>query len=128
MKDKADWIAMLVKSPNDAEPRINFNNFKLTALANLKDNIKSKDEIVLEKLKSYLKIRRLDLCTLSDMLKKMELDNIHKADAKYPDYGDRHMAMIDQLDAQSYKQLMNKYNLSEDMLGKVSMFAMSYCK
>jgi hypothetical protein len=62
------------------------------------------------------------------MLKKMELDNIHKADAKYPDYGDKHMEMIDQLDAQSYKALRKKYNLNEDMLSKVSIFAMSYCK
>lgn len=128
IKDKGDWIAMLVKSPSDTEPRVSFNNFKLTALANLKDNIKSKDEIVLEKLKSYLKKRGLDLCALSDMLKKMELDNIHKADAKYPDYGEKHMAMIDRLDAQSYEKLMNKYNLNEAMLSKVSIFAMTYCK
>ncbi|RZK26819.1 MAG: hypothetical protein EOO43_01650 [Flavobacterium sp.] len=128
IKDKADWIAMLSKSPNDTEPIVSFNQFKLTALANLSDNIKSEDEIQLEKLKSYLKKRGLDLCTLSDILKKMELDNIHKADAKYPDYGEKHMAMIDRLDAQSYKQLKKKYNLNEDMLSKVSIFAMSYCK
>lgn len=128
IKDKADWIAMLVKSPNDTEPRVSFNDFKITALININDNVKSKDEIVLEKLKSYLKKRGLDLCTLSDMLKKMELDNIHKADAKYPDYGDKHMAMIDRLDAQSYSHLKKKYNLNEEMLSKVSIFAMSYCK
>ncbi len=128
IKDKADWIAMLSKSPNDTEPIVSFNQFKLTALANLSDNIKSEDEIQLEKLKSYLKKRGLDLCTLSDMLKKLELDNIHKADAKYPDYGEKHMAMIDRLDAQSYRLLKKKYNLNEDMLSKVSIFAMSYCK
>lgn len=128
IKDKANWIAMLSKSPNDTEPVVSFNEFKLTALANLNDNVKSEDEIQLEKLKFYLKKRGLELCSLSDMLKKMELDNIHKADAKYPDFGVKHMEMTDRLDAQSYKLLIKKYNLNEDILSKVSSFAMSYCK
>lgn len=127
-EDKSNWIAMLIKGPNEKEPRITYNDFKITALSNSADNVKTKDEIELEKLKAYLQKRGLDLCILSNMLKKMELDNIHKADAKYPDYGDKHMAMIDQLDEQSYRNLRKKYKLSDDMLGKVSVFAMSYCK
>lgn len=68
------------------------------------------------------------MCTLYDWMKKIELDNIHKADAKHPDYGDSHMAMIDRLNAQSYKDLKKKHNLNEDVLSKVAIFAMSYCK
>ncbi|WP_316756171.1 hypothetical protein [Pedobacter aquatilis] len=127
-KDKSNWIAMLIKSPNDPEPNIGYNNFKVTALNNSSDTVKSQDEIELEKLKTYLNHRGLDLCTLSETLKKMELDNIHKADAKYPDFGYKHMAMIEQLDEQSYRNLRKKYRLSDDMLSKVSVFAMSYCK
>jgi hypothetical protein len=128
IKDKSEWIAMLTKGPDDAEPRILFNDFKISALNDLNDNIKSEEEIELEKLNVYLKKRGLELCPLSDTLKKIELDNIHKADAKYPDYGDKHMAMIEQLQAQSYKNMTKKYNLNEDVFMKVSMLAMSYCK
>jgi len=127
-KDKADWIAMLIKGPMDAEPMVSYNRFKITALNNLADNVKSKDEIALEKLKRYLDKRGLDLCSLSDLLKKIELDNIHKADAEHPDFGPEHLAMVERLDNQSYRKLKRKYNLSEDKLTEVSVFAMSYCK
>lgn len=53
MKDKAEWIAMLVKGPNEPEPRVSFNDFKITALNNIIDNVKSENEIELEKLNSY---------------------------------------------------------------------------
>ncbi|MET4080863.1 hypothetical protein ABIB40_000807 [Pedobacter sp. UYP30] len=126
--DKANWIAMLIKRPGNAEPEVTFNNFKISALGNVDNKVKSADEIELEKLKAYLKERGLELCAFAETLKKIELDNIHKADHKYPDYGDKHMAMVDRLDAQSYRELRKKYKLSEDMLGEVAVFAMSYCK
>ena len=128
MKDKAEWIAMLMKGPNNTEPSVSFNRFKVTALNDLKDNVKSQDEIELDKLNAYLIKRGLDLCTLADQLKKLELDNIHKADAEYPDFGREHMEMVERLDLKAYKSLRKKYNMNEDMLGKVSIFAMSYCK
>lgn len=128
MKDKSEWIAMMIKGPNDTEPNVSFNRFKVTALNNLKDDVKSQDEIELEKLTAYLNKRGLDLCSLADLLKKLELDNIHKADAKYPDFGTKHMEMVESLDLKAYKALRAKYNMNEDMLGKVSIFAMSYCK
>lgn len=127
-KDKANWIAKLTNGPDDAEPQITFNSYKMSALSKSYDTVKNEDEIELEKLKAYLLKRGLGLCSLSDTLKKIELDNIHKADAKYPDYGDKHMAMIEKLDEQSYRNLRKKYKLSDDMLSKVSVFAMSYCK
>ncbi|RZK43678.1 MAG: hypothetical protein EOO90_01935 [Pedobacter sp.] len=127
-KDKADWIAMLIKSPSSDKPDISFNNYKITALNNLTDGVKSKDEIEYEKLTAYLEKRGLDLCKLSDLIKKAELDNIHKADAKHPDYGEEHMAMIDRLDAEFYLNLKRKHKISEEMLSKVWVFATSYCK
>lgn len=127
-KDKSEWVAMLTKGPNDSEPRVSFNDFKITALNGQSDSSKSNDEIELEKLKSYLKERGLELCALSDTLKKVELDNIHKADAKYPDYGDKHMAMIQQLDAKFYESLKKKYKLNENVITKVAIFATAYCK
>jgi hypothetical protein len=128
MKDKSDWIAMLMKGPDDPELNVSFNRFKVTALNDLKDNVKSQDEIEVDKLNAYLKKRGLDLCSLADLLKKLELDNIHKADAKYPDFGNEHMEMTERLDLKAYKALTTKYNMNEDMLGKVSIFATSYCK
>ncbi|WP_316848938.1 hypothetical protein [Pedobacter agri] len=128
IKDKSDWIAMLMKSPNSAEPYISFNQFKISALSKLQDKFKSKDEIELDKIKKHLKGKGIDLCDLSDEIKKTELDNIHRADAKYPDYGEKHMAMIDQLDEQFYNGLKRRYNLDDAMLSRISVFAMSYCK
>lgn len=128
IRDKSDWIAMLIKRPNEIELQVSFNDLKISALNNIRDNIKSNDEIELDKLQVYLQKRGLDLCSLAELLKKIELENIHKADAKYPDYGDKHMAMIDQLDAQSYRDLRKKYKLNKDMLDKVSIFAIAYCK
>jgi hypothetical protein len=128
IKDKSNWIAMLIKGPNDAEPRISINDFKVVALSNANNKSKSRDEIELEKLKKYLNERGLELCDFSDMLNKIALDNIHKADAKYPEYGDKHMAMVNQLDVQSNHDLKRKYKVSEDMMSKVSIFAMAYCK
>ncbi|ACU63085.1 hypothetical protein [Chitinophaga pinensis] len=127
-KDRAEWIAMLTKGPYDSEPRISFNDFKITALNGQNDSSKTNDEIELEKLKSYLQERGLELCTFADTLKKVELDNIHKADAKYPDYGDKHMAMIKQLDTQFYESLKKKHKMNENIITKVAIFAMSYCK
>lgn len=37
-------------------------------------------------------------------------------------------AMIDRLDELSYHNLQKKYKLSDDMLDKVSSFAIPYCK
>lgn len=128
LKDKANWIAMLIKRPNSVEPEVTFNDLKINALRDVSNKVKSADEIELEKLKAYLKERDLELCAFSETLKKIELDNIHKADQKYPDYGDKHMAMVDRLDAESYGKLRKKYKLNEDMLSKVSVFAMAYCK
>jgi len=128
IQDKSDWIAMLMKSPNSADPYISFNQFKISALSKLRDKIKSKDELELEKLKNHLQKNGVDLCDLSDEIKRMELLNIHKADARYPDYGEKHMEMIDQLDEQFYNELKRRYDLNDTMLSRISVFAMSYCK
>lgn len=128
MKDKADWIVRLSKSPNEIEPDVTFNELKVTTLNNSQDNVQSEDEIELAKLRAYLSERGLELCALANVLKEIELENIHKADAKYPDFGEKHQALVDRLDTQSYKKLRTQYKVSDDMLGKVSVFAMAYCK
>jgi hypothetical protein len=46
MKDKSEWIAMLMKGPNDNEPKITFNEFKLNALQDLLDDHKSKWSLI----------------------------------------------------------------------------------
>ncbi len=119
---------MLIKGPMDSVPMVCFNSFKITALNNIGDKVKSKDEIEHEILKSYLKTRGLELCSLFELLKKIELDNIHRADAAHPDFGPEHQAMVNRLDNHSYAELKRKYNLSEDKLTEVSVFAMSYRK
>lgn len=127
-EDKSNWIAMLIKGPNDSEPYISYNCFKVKALREQRDQIKSKDEIELEKLNRYLGKRGLELCSFSAKLLKMEQDHIDEADASYPDFGPEHLAMVDRLDEEVYRALKKKYKLTDDMLTEVHVFAMSYCK
>lgn len=127
-EDKSNWIAMLIKRPSEEDPDISLSDSKIKALYELTDNIKSKDEMELERINTYLNKRGLDLCNLSDQLKKIELDNINKADAKYPHYGKEHTAMVEKLDEAYYRNLKRKHNLNDEMIVRVWIFAMSYCK
>lgn len=126
--DKAGWIAMLMQTPGQSTPDISYNDRKIAALSGQQDKVESEDEVEFKKLNAYLKERGLELCSLAELMKKTHVDNIHKADAQFPDYGDKHMAMIDTLNAQSDRELMQKYNMDEDMLGNVAIYALSYCK
>lgn len=126
-EDKSNWIAMLIKGPRDIEPYVSYNSLKVRALSEQDDNVKSKDEIALENLNRYLSKRGLELCSFSAMLQKMEQDHIDQADVAYPDLGSKHLAMIERLDKQAYRAIKRKYKLSEDMLTRVHVFAMSYC-
>lgn len=127
-EDKSNWIAMLIKGPNDSEPYVSYNSFKVMALSGQNDQVKGKDEIELEKLNRYLGKRGLELCSFSAKLLKMEQDHIDAADAAYPDFGPEHLAMVDRLDEQAYRLLKKKYKLTDDRLTEVHVFAMSYCK
>ena len=127
-EDKSNWIAMLIKGPSDSEPIVSCNSFKVRALSDQNNQVKSKDEIELEKINGYLGKRGLELCSFSAQLLKMEQNHINAADAAYPDFGPEHFAMVDRLDEQFYRALKRKYKLSDDMLTKVHVFAMSYCK
>ncbi|MFW0715013.1 hypothetical protein [Pedobacter sp. N23S346] len=127
-QDKSNWIAMLMKGPGDSEPIISYNSYKVRALSEQNDKVKSKDEIELEKLNRYLSKRGLELCSFSAQLLKMEQDHIDRADAAYPDFGPEHLAMVDRLDEQAYRALKRKYKLSDNTLTEIHVFAMSYCK
>jgi hypothetical protein len=127
-EDKAEWIAMLTQTPGHPTPDITYNDFKIVALSGLNDNVKSDAEIEVDKLNTYLKERGLELCSLSELLKKNYADNIHQADAKYPDFGEKHQEMIDTLNAQFKRELCQKYNMNEDMLANVYTYAPGYCK
>jgi len=122
------WIAMLSKGPSDTQPRISIDDLKLKSQSGLTDNNKSEDEIGLERLVKYLQQRRLDLCTLYKQLGDMELDCIHKADKKYPDFGIKHSDYSEKLMDEERKKLKRKYNLSDDTFINVSVFGGSYCK
>lgn len=127
--DKSAWIAMLTKTLTHAEPSLSFNKRKIKSLSGLKDETKSKDEIILEKINNYLQERNLDLCSLNNHLGKIELDCIHKADAKYPNYDyPQHTDLTDKLIKQEREKLIKKYNLNDSIFIYVGVFSMSYCK
>lgn len=127
-KNKSAWIAMLTKGPKDSEPRLLFNDLKIKSLQGLNDNIKSEDEVAYEKLTAYLEERNLELCSFHTQLQDMELDCIHKADAKYPDYGIKHNEYSQKLMEEEREKLAKQHNLADSIFTRVSVFAMSYCK
>lgn len=126
--DKGAWIAMLVKGPDDESPRLSYNELKLKSLAGLNDKVKSKDEIALDNLNEYLGKRNVTLCDLYKQFGSYELDNIHKADAKYPDYGKEHTAYVTKLDKADKKRIMTKYKLADSIFTQTIVYGMGYCK
>jgi hypothetical protein len=126
---KESWLAMLTKTPDKTEPYISIQTLKFNSIVGLSDDKKSKDEIELEKLNKQLKERNLDLCGFSQQLKDMELDCIHKADKKYPDFGPKHGDYAKDLMEGERNKLKVKYNFKQsDIFIKVAVFAFSYCK
>jgi len=122
------WIAMLSKGPSDNQPRISIDDLKLKSQSGLTDNNKSKDEIELENLTKYLQQRGLELCTFYKQLGNMELECIHKADKKYPDFGVKHGDYSEKLMDEERAKMKRKYKLSDDTFVNVSVFGSSYCK
>jgi|GEM_PF-1394394 len=127
--DKSAWICMLTKGPLDSEPSLRFNQIKLESLQGLNDNKKSADEIALDNLNEYLEKRGLKLCPFYKQLGDMELDCIHKADAKFPnfDYPEHH-DYSEKLMKNERKKLSAKYNLGDSIFVKVAVFGMGYCR
>jgi len=127
--DKSAWICMLTKGPLDSEPRLSFNQFKLNSLQGLNDDKKSADEIAFDNLNKYLENRGLKLCSFYKQLGDMELNCIHKADTRYPNYDyPEHHDYSEKLMKNERKKLSSKYNLDDSVFGKIAVFGMAYCK
>lgn len=128
-KDKGAWIATLTKLPKESEPDVSYKNLKIKALRGLNDTVKSEDEIALAKLNKYLKKRNLELCSFNQRLQDMELECIHKADAKHPNYDyPEHTDYVDKLEKEEREKLAKKYNLADSIFSRIGVFGMGYCK
>tara|TARA_R110002051_G_C8618531_1_gene482921 strand:- start:63 stop:803 length:741 start_codon:yes stop_codon:yes gene_type:complete len=126
--EKSAWISMLVKGPNDKSPKLTYNEQKLKGLAGLTDKVKSEDEIALDNLNSYLKKKNVNLCDLYKQFSSYELKNIKKADAKYPDYGKKHMDLVTKLNESDKKQIVGKYKLADSIYTQTIVFGNIYCE
>jgi hypothetical protein len=126
--DKSSWISMLIKSPNDESPKLSYNEMKLKSLAVLNDKVKSRDEITLDGLNIYLEKKDLTLCKLYKEFSKYELENIHKADSKYPNFGKEHSDFITELDKADRKRIVSKYMLADSIYTLTIVFGPIYCK
>ena len=47
-EDKSNWIAMLIKGPNDSEPNVSYNSFKVMALSGQNDRVRAKMKLNLK--------------------------------------------------------------------------------
>lgn len=75
-----------------------------------------------------LQKRGLELCTFYKQLGDMEIDCIHKADKRYPNFGVKHSDYSEKLMEAERNKLKKKYKLSDDTFVNVSVFGGSYCK
>jgi len=127
-QDKAAWIGMLIKGPNDAVPQIRIDELKFKSQTSLENNEGTEDEIELEKLNKLLFERGLELCSFSKRIGEIELACIRKADKKYPDYGAQHQAYVDELQELAMREIYLVHDLTDKMITQVNVFAMTYCK
>lgn len=125
---EASWIAMLVKAPNDNQPKISFDDQKIEALKSHTSHEKSPDEVMLEKLNEYFKKKNTDLCSLYKTLYDIEGATIKEADAKYPNYGAEHSQYQSKLYLQQQKQLFKKFGINDTLSTYITVFGMRYCK
>jgi hypothetical protein len=126
--DKGSWIAMFTKGPNDEEPKLFYQDIKINSLQGLNDKDTSSDEIALQNLNNYLGERKLILCDFYKQLSDIELECIRKADKKYPDFGEKHLAYSEKLIEDEQKKLILKHSLADSIFLQVSVFGFSYCK
>lgn len=127
-QNKAAWIGMLMKSPNDAAPKTRIDELKFRSQTSLEANEGTEDEIEFEKLNKVLFERGLELCSFNKRLSEIELECIHKADKHYPGYGLQHQAYIDELQEEATNEICRVHDLNDEILTKVNVFAIAYCK
>lgn len=127
-QDKAAWIGMLMKGPNDAAPKTHTDELKFRSQTSLEANEGTKDEIEFEKLNKELFERGLELCSFNKRLGEIESACIRKADRKHPDYGIQHQAYIEELQEIAMREVCLVHDLDGETLTKVNVFAMAFCK
>jgi hypothetical protein len=126
--NKEKWIAMLQKGPQDENPKFSYNESRLNALQDAGDNIKSRDEIAKERLEIYLSSKNISPCQLYEEFGSYEIDNIHKADAKYPDYGLKHGDYVSELNKESKDRILRKHSIDDSIYIKTVVYGTFYCK
>ncbi len=122
------WISMLNKSPSDNQPRISFDDMKLSALESGKSKEKSADDLMYEKVNESFKKHNTDLCSIYKTLYDIEDQTIRQADEKYPDYGVEHSEYQSKLYKQEKNKIFKKYNINDTLSSYITVFGMSYCK
>lgn len=89
----------------------------------------NKDLEKLNELKHYLSVRDLELCSFYEDLQKMELECIHKADDKFPDFDvPAHGDYVASLIKAERKKIATKFNIIDAKLDEIAVFAVYYCK
>lgn len=126
--DKSSWIAMLSFYKDNSEPKIIFNNLKVTSLQNLNNETIEADEIAYKELIDYLKKRNLELCSLNNQLENISIESIRKADDKFPNFGQEHYEYETKLKKDEVDKILKKHNLNDSILTSVFVFARAYCK
>lgn len=125
---KESWIAMLSKTPAADEPQISIDNMKHEALLNLKDSVRSEDELKFGAMDSILRQRNTDLCTIYRTLYELEGEGIKQADKKYPDFGEEHARYSTTWYRNEKAKVFKKYKIHDSLSTYITILGISYCK
>ncbi len=102
-----------------------YNNSQENTVENIYHNENTK---AYETLTKHLKERNLDLCSLVKLIEDIELNSIHKADEKYPNYDyPEHLNYTTMLIKKEEGKLINKHNLTDSIFYTITGFGMEYC-
>lgn len=127
-KVESSWIAYLLKSPSEYEPRISIDEEKIEALNHSNGGTQSDDDIMFEKLQTIFRKRGTDLCTLYLKLYDIEGETIKAAEAKHPDLKNEYLKYQSELYHQEQHKLLSSYKISDTVASYISVFGLRYCK
>lgn len=89
---------------------------------------KSADEIEFDRLNEFVIERGINICYLNNMLANIELQTIHEADVKYPDFGIKHVEYQNALYKKRKTEIFKRYNIPDSLTIKIHVYADKFCK
>lgn len=118
------WLLKYAKAPVDLIYEFSYNDKMIEAQRIKKE--KSEDDIAFDKFNEKLSNKNTSICEIYNI--DYDLENIRKADKKYPNFGIKHSEYVSELNKKDKNKIFKKYNINKDDYVKITAFGMLYCK